>query len=282
MASERVRGRRGVIAGAVAVAALGCSGSKTEAGDEAAGSGSCPVAALVCEDFEGQPLGQAPGAPWTPEGEGTALVDDQRAFGGRHSLRLETTAGWDGRALLGLSDAALFPTTHLFGRARLYLTEASPDGVHWTMVQASGPTEAEGVWDGPFTAELRYGGQHQQRLMANYDTPGTYDTPPAGPASDCWQHSQTVMPQGQWTCMEWEFDAETDTMRLWFDGAAIEDLTVGTMGEGCVNPGTAEVWYYPDSFEAMHIGWVDYQNTGGSRELWIDDVALGTERMGCD
>lgn len=264
----------------VVLSSAGCSGT----GGQLENPEGCPAAAVFCEDFESHALGEAPGGPWSPDGAGTMTIDAQQVFGGSQSVRLTTTAGYDGRALLGLDDSSVFPTTHYFGRMHMYVTEASPDGVHWTMIQSSGMTEAEaeGVWDGPFMAELRYGGMHQQRLMANYETPGTYNTPPDGPASDCWQNAQTVMPQGEWACFEWEFDSETDTMRLWLDGELVEGLELGTAGQGCVNPGTNDVWYYPETFERVDLGWVDYQNFGGERELWIDDVALGFERLGCE
>ena len=239
----------------------------------------CPPAAVFCEDFESQTPGEAPGGPWLSDG--TIAVDTAQAHAGAQSVRLDTSAGWDGRALLGLDGVDVFPTAHFFGRMHLYVTEASPDGVHWTMIQAAGMTEADDVWDGPFMAELRYGGMHQKRLMANYDTPGTYATPPTGPASDCWQHAQQVMPEARWACLEWEFDSETDTMRLWLDGEPVDNLELGTTGEGCVNPGTQGTWFYPDTFERLDLGWVDYQDSGGERELWIDDVALGFERLGC-
>ena len=68
---------------------------------------------------------------------------------------------------------------------------------------------------------------------------------------------------------------------MWLDGDPVDNLELGTSGEGCVNPGTANVWYYPDSFETLQLGWVDYQTNGGERELWIDDIALGPARLGC-
>lgn len=244
----------------------------------------CPdiEAAMFCDDFESYGVGDAPAGPWAPEGMGSATIDDSQVFSGNQAVRLDTTAGYDGRALLGLDEASVFPTTHFFGRVRLYVTEASPDGINWTIIQSSGMAEAPEVWDGPFAAELRYGGQHMKQFKAGYDTGGFYATPPAGPGSDCWQHSQTAIAEGQWSCMEWEFDTDNDVMRMWVDGVAVDGLEVGTMGQGCVHQETNDVWHYPETFERMHVGWVDYQDTAGEREVWIDDVAVGSSRIGCD
>ena len=178
--------------------------------------------------------------------------------------------------------AVHFKTGNAYGgRAlRMWLTQASPDGVHWTMIEANGQTKAPGVWnDQPFTATIRYGGQHEQRLMANYDTPGFYNNN-MGPGSDCWQHSQRKIPEGVWACMEWEFDSDGRTMRFWLDGQEVADLTVGAAGQGCINHGTMDQWYYPN-MERMSVGWVDYQD-GGARELWIDDITVGPARVGCE
>ena len=80
--------------------------------------------------------------------------------------------------------------------------------------------------------------------------------------------------------MEWEFDSDSSTMRFWLDGQEVADLTVGDMGQGCVKHETMDQWYYP-TMEHLSLGWVDYQD-GGARELWIDDVAVGPARVGCD
>jgi hypothetical protein len=237
---------------------------------------------LWCDDFEGGELGTTPGLPWRVRGEGTAVFDATRAFSGNQSVKLSTSAGFDGRALMHLgAETELFPTEHFFGRLYLRVTQAPPSGVHWTMVQTSGGVQDDAAFDGqPFDAELRYGGQQSKRLMANYETPGAYSSPPTGPKTDCYQHSQTPMPEDRWACVEWEFDSVSQQMRFWLDDMSIEDLTVGTSGSGCVNDGLEGTWFYP-TFEDLAVGWVDYQSNAGSRELWIDDVALGTERVGC-
>lgn len=256
-------------------------GSTGDTGDGSTGEPvTCPPG-FFCEDFEGHPEGAAPGAPWTNDiGEGSAVVESGKSVSGARAVHFTTGNAYGGRALLGLDVPEVFPTKHLYGRLRMWLTQASPDGVHWTMIEANGPTQAAGVWnDQPFSATIRYGGQHEQRLMANYDTPGYYDNN-MGPGSDCWHHSQQKIPEGVWACMEWEFDSDGRTMRFWLDGQEVADLTVGEMGQGCIHHDTMDQWYYPN-MERMSVGWVDYQD-GGARELWIDDITVGPARVGCE
>ena len=150
----------------------------------------------------------------------------------------------------------------------IYATKAANDGVHWTMIDAEGPVAAQGISN----ASVRYGGQHLQSLMANYDS--------TGKKSDCWQHSETKMPEGKWACMQWYFDGKTNTQKFWLNGAAVDDLTVAGSGQGCVNHETNDMWYFPQDFAKTYVGWESYQKDD-AREVWIDDFALGTAAIAC-
>ena len=120
-------------------------------------------------------------------------------------------------------------------------------------------------------AVTRYGGQYNTRMMANYDSSGL--------ASDCWQHSQTKMPEAKWACVEWYFEGATNTQKLWLDGKAIDDLTVVGQGQGCIAHATGDKWIFP-TFSRLYLGLESYQQDD-PREVWIDDVALSTTKIGC-
>lgn len=243
-------------------------------GDDTTGAPvGCPPD-FFCDDFEMHPEGAPPGEPWqTDIGQASALVEAGKAVSGTRAVHIKTSDGYNGRATIRVAVPEVFPSQHLFGRMRMWLTEASPDGVHWTMIEARGEFQQDGVFNGqPFDALLRYGGQHNKRLMANYET--------SGPGTDCWHHSQQTIPEQKWACMEWEFDSDNSTMRFWIDGTEVADLNVGMMGQGCGKNDLMGQWYYP-TLEHMTLGWIDYQN-GGGRDLWIDDVAVGPSRVGCD
>ena len=121
---------------------------------------------------------------------------------------------------------------------------------------------------------VRWGGQHGNgRLMANYETTGV--------GSDCWDHSVTEMPQARWSCLEWHVDVDSNKMRFWVDGAELRDIANDGMGEGCVSDGLNNQWIHPTELNELRLGFDNYQG-GAAQTMIIDDVALGTERIGCD
>ena len=235
-------------------------------GTAGTGGGSGCAGALFCDDFEAytDTLGQ----PWTTFIlNGTVSIDTAQHRSGAKSVKF-TVAGTQAFRMAFMSVAQPFPVANnaFYGRMMMYATKAANDGVHWTMIEGHGPGK-----DGITTAQVRYGGQHMQTLMANYDS--------SGKASDCWQHSQTKMPEGRWACMEWYFEGATNTQKFWLDGKAIDDLTVVGQGQGCVSQGTEGKWVFP-AFERVQLGWESYQ-ADDAREVWIDDVAIGTTQIGC-
>lgn len=250
---------------------VGTGGATGSAGGSAlgGGSGSTCAGALICDDFESY-TGK-PGAPWTVSiNNGAVAIDTTKFRSGKQSVKFSTTGvNTYQRAYIGL-EGAPFPVANnaFYGRMMIFATSAANDGVHWTMIQAEGPVAAQGITN----AQVRYGGQQMKSLMANYDS--------TGKKSDCWQHSATKMPEGQWACMQWYFDGKTNTQKFWLNGKAIDDLTVMDEGSGCVNNETNGKWYFPQDFAKAYVGWESYQKDD-AREVWIDDVALGSQPIDC-
>jgi hypothetical protein len=152
------------------------------------------------------------------------------------------------------------------------------------MVQGSGPVLGQ-----DFRGACRFGGQlpvgDSSQLMANVDTPDFYSG--KGPGTDCWRQGvgETV-PIKRWTCLEWLFDGTAPAavgMRFWLDGRALGSLTVESgRAEECVHQDAASyVLPSPDFAARLDLGWESYSADAAPRTLWIDDVALGTERVGC-
>jgi hypothetical protein len=165
----------------------------------------------------------------------------------------------------------------------MFRLDAAPTtAVHWTILQGSGLIPGQS-----YHALYRYGGQHPvmqgstfvgSQWMANYETPDSYSG--NGPGSDCWRHAdKVVIPVGTWSCVEWQFEGATNTMRLWLDGVAVPTLTNTGVGQGCVNQPASYTWTAP-RFDRLDLGWESYQQDS-ARTLWIDDVAVGTTKLGC-
>jgi hypothetical protein len=266
--------------GSAGSSAGGSSGAGGTAG--AAGGGTpaalCPEGTLFCDDFEEDALGQAPGSPWaaSTNGGGLVAVDGTRAFSGTKSVLATAPTGASyRRAYIGLDAASgIFPAaaTGMYGRAMFWL-EAAPTEVHWTMIQAEGPTTTPAP---THAAQYRYGGQHDTgRLMANYETN-------SGVSTDCYAHAQTtIIPTGRWACFEWHFAVATNEMQLWLDGSDVAGVHVVDRGEGCVGQATAGQWQAPPAFTNLYLGWEHYQAWSSDIRMWVDGVAVSTERVGC-
>jgi hypothetical protein len=246
-------------------------GASDDGGGSIDGGTTGCAGALLCDDFESYGAGSAPGGPWSvSENMGTVVVDETRAVSGSRSVRFTTDGGGGTyrRAYMVVDGAPVFPAAGevLWGRMMVWL-DAVPEGsVHWTNIEAEGDVTGMG-----FRSLYRYGGQHDGRLMANYETRSV--------GSDCWQHSSTVMPVRTWACIEWRYDHASDQMEFWLDGTQLDDLTVMGSGSGCIAHDTGDNWYAP-VFDTIRLGWEHYQATT-PKELYIDDVALDDERIGC-
>lgn len=199
-------------------------------------------------------------------------MDSTRAHSGSRSVKATTDGKADYRqAYMGIK-TPFFPVAGnaFYGRVWFYLAKAPTTSAHWTNISGEGNAISNAT---PFYAYVRYGGQTME-LMANYDSSVL--------KSDCWQHpnSQNLpFPEARWTCFEWHFDGPNNKMELWVDGTAEPELTVVDKGQGCVNHELSDEWVFP-KFELLRLGWEHYQ-TSIPVELWMDDVALDTKRIGC-
>lgn len=78
----------------------------------------------------------------------------------------------------------------------------------------------------------------------------------------------------EWTLAEWYVDFKTQTYRLFIEGKEIPDAALHK-GEG--NFTGAEI---PEVFESLSFGWNNYQGAGTGFVSWIDDIAVGKDRIG--
>jgi len=220
---------------------------------------------LFEDDFENHTIGKIPGTPWKKTGNGIAIIDTSRAFSGNQSVHFSTGAGYRNRAFIGLDHLFPLKKNKYYGSLHMYVEEASPNGIHWTMIQSSGK-----VKDKNYSSQVRYGGQHHKKLMANYETKGV--------KSDCWQHSEVKIPEKTWFTLQWHFDGNHNKMQLWLNGKIIESISTIKRGNDCLENDTNGIWKFP-VFENILVGWVDYQTGGGNRHVWIDDVIISTNLL---
>ncbi len=243
----------------------------TDVGGDVAIDGATPLCArggmLFCEDFEALPLGTATSAAWTTESAAGALTIDTAHAIGQHAVKIATTG--NGRGRLRVANLAP-PGNSLFGVAHAWVTgfPTAPDYAHFTMVELAGT--------GTTTLLRPIGGQYAPGSPAGSFWGIGSDGGPTGDWTN-WKRTATTA-GGRWECMEFQLDASTSTIRVWIDGVDHPELTVSRTMHG----GTAVDLVFPAINQAW-FGWWLYQAnpTPAAFEVWLDDLALSTTRLGC-
>ncbi|WP_437675399.1 hypothetical protein [Sorangium sp. So ce131] len=276
----------------------GTGGGGTGGGDGGGGSdnngggGAAPSSSLISDDFESYAAQGAPGGKWKVYTalEGSAVtVDTAQAYSGTQSVKVTTPAttaepNYKSAMIQFTGDALPVEGNVIRGRMMFYLESAPTTDVHWTFIDGSGIVPGSDYEGAEYSAVYRYGGQkaldNGNQMMANYDTPGFWADPKTAPQTDCWHHAEgVVVPTGKWTCVEFSFDGPKNEMRLWLDGQEVDKLTMSGTGQGCVSEVENFTWSAPE-FTSIGFGWESYQ-ADAARTMWIDDVVIGTEPIGC-
>ena len=78
---------------------------------------------------------------------------------------------------------------------------------------------------------------------------------------------------GDWICVEWMFDTETDESRFFWNGDEREALHVLGAAEG--------VSFDMEPFQALNLGFTIYQPIRADYVVWIDEIAVALDRIGC-
>jgi hypothetical protein len=285
-------------------ASTGAGGSAGGAGAGAAGAGAadaadaptgaCPAGAL-CDDFESYAAGTTDLATrWTlyTYGGGALQVDGTKPFHGGKSLHLTIPVG--GRKYADIikqtaDDSAVLPLKH-YGRVMVWLT-AIPSAAHWAINQAGGILP--GTTD--MTAKYSWGGQNA-KLLPGYAqrsrviggaTPlrggGPQDGDPNPAPVDCSTPAKTeTVATKKWVCWEWMVDGTTPEVHMWLDGQPQTEVDVVGKGSACADGPVDGTWTAPKAFSKIILGWETYtQASDVANEVWLDDLVMGPERIGC-
>jgi hypothetical protein len=237
---------------------------------------------LFSDDFESHAIGQLPHAPWKEEtykSGAVVTVDDTRAFSGRQSLHILTPAGAKyrrGYVAIHLRGPLPEAVPAMYGRAMFWL-EAAPQAlpgqrpVHWTLLQGEGRSA-----DDRYNAIYRLGLEERDglQLMANYET-----TPPV--STDCKRQSKLTLPLRRWVCVEWHFVAADHELDFWLDGARVAHVRKRIAGNACRGNDLGGEWRAPPGFDSLYIGFERYADAANDQNLWVDDVQLSNQRVGC-
>jgi hypothetical protein len=217
---------------------------------------------LFCENFERLPLGGASSLNWGIDTRNGTLTVERRAAG--KVLHVRTLD--NGRAFLRVDDLAA-PATGFYGRMRLRVDAfpTAPDWAHFTLVEATGSGSTEVV--------RPVGGQYVPTLDRALWGIGA----DGGPTGDwtAWTEAAPAVAD-TWQCVEWRLDPATNTVTTWIGDEVT--LTAGEEAHGG-NP----VPFILPTVDTVRIGWQLYQGgtTPAAFDLWIDDIALSSRRLGC-
>jgi hypothetical protein len=235
-------------------------------------TGTCADAALLfCEDFDELPLGAANSPDFDNDLDRGTLTVERAATGRAGNQVLHARTDENGRARLVVPDFSA-PGNSFFGRARVRVEQlpTAPDFAHWVLVEATGPekgTEIVRPLGGQFIPTDTGG---ENRLGIGSD---------GGPTGDWTDHRESApAAEGKWQCFEWEMRAADNSIAVWIDGVANPDLTVSTTKHG----GNPVDFVFP-TFDKVAIGWQLFQAdpTPARFDVLLDDVALGTRKIGC-
>jgi hypothetical protein len=227
-------------------------GNPADAGGSAAGAagsadGGVGCHALLCDDFEASATFDT--TKWKAssgyKATDTMTLDSMAAHGQRaaHGHVAETEQGY-----ATLTETATFPalSMDLWGRANFYVTIPVTNG-HTMLISASAGT----------TEQLEIGVSMGHWQLTWYE--------PGGP-----EHPMITgaYPLNKWSCLEWHFTTTgSKLIELYVDGTLATSFAKGT---GAANP-----------FTTMSLGLQNHSANPPPNDVYIDDVAIGSARVGC-
>lgn len=234
------------------------------------GASRCSSAKVqLCEDFESGTLDKS---IWSVSGTTPVVEGGQHARG---SKALHITKMGNGSSYI--REKKTFPAPKNSYWARIFVRfeqlPSSPgmDYAHWTFAAASGT----GV-----SGEIRLSGQlsggknkfgvgtdNRTDAMGTGDWT-TSDNDPAGMAK--------AVPTGEWLCIEWQHDGEHNETHFYWDAVEHKSMaTTETKHGGNMNP------YILPTFDNVWVGWQEYQTSTENFEMWVDEIAIDPQRIGC-
>lgn len=255
------------VAGAPSAGAAGAAGSGGASGGTggsgSAGTSSSPChprpGLLFCDDFEAAAPGSAAAAPWSVGliGDG-GLVEVEASASAHSGSKSVHVHGAGYQALLVYHDAAILPQTsgRFFVRAYLRLAEAMTGG-HNTFLLAdtfAAPNVGNALRVGEQNAMLMMtvgGDAHGYLSNQNFYNDGKLGA---------------VIPPQTYGCLELLLDSPKTEIQVWLDGVDVTDLHVTDLAH--------------ENYDALRFGFEKY--AGPESDLWFDDIAIGSERIGCD
>jgi hypothetical protein len=243
--------------GGAGTGGAGSGGSGT--GGSTPGSGGSTLAGILFSDnFDSAQTGAVTnGATWATtidtswDATASVTVVTNKARSAPNSVYVKK-GGMDS-TFLTLVDPAVFPFSGNKIHVRAYINlPVWPASGHATWMEVGSAVHNE--------SEMRIGA-HQGVLEVNH-WPGDEETIAPG---------VTLTPD-TWHCLEYAYDKAAVSLEVWLDGTKVEALTVtnGIFGNSAQSVS-------PPPIDELRFG----AEINGANEAWFDDIAVGTEYIGC-
>ncbi len=218
----------------------------------------------ICEGFEGARDGGFPdswglrGDEW---GEGIIGVASDDARRGLKALKVD--GGNNGQHFMDYKGDLGDLAKHHFGRVFLKVAVPAPwpamGVLHADFIEGKGPGPKGG------THNVRWGVvENAEAMQWIYNVQPSNGDPEFAEGTG-YEYTWT----GEWQCMEWFYDYDSQTGGLWIDG-----VDMGLV-PGKKHPAEIPV------FGSLGVGLANYQPAGEGFMVWFDELAYDPERIGC-
>ncbi|MDX2022459.1 MAG: hypothetical protein SF187_19640 [Deltaproteobacteria bacterium] len=221
--------------------------STDASGGQPAAAGACK--ALFCEDFEAADTINT--KVWTVRNDNgnSVTLDKGMVAHGQRSAKFHAAAN----SRLSMIFAKLTPLAvrqHLWGRAYFYVTPEPPEG-HTAFVTA-------GTMDG-------YSNSDDHQEIAGYQNSWQLGF---------WGNGEIIsaggkIPLKRWACIEWEMNNEVGNMTVYVDGA--KSHAGAGYGKNKIASGFTDVAF----------GFRSWHPANYVVDIWMDDIAISDQRVGC-
>ncbi|HXX65906.1 MAG TPA: hypothetical protein VEK07_01915 [Polyangiaceae bacterium] len=260
-------------AGTASSSAGGSSDGSSAEGGVGSGTG------FFTDGFESDAVGSQPAGFGTlidyiangsdPNSSGDlALVDTTHVHSGAHAVHFHVAAVNNMPSFLTYTLPT--GTSTLYVRAWVYLSQqlgdntASQNDNHETLFALNGSP-------GNVNNEIRFG--------AIKGTIGVNATPSDNitPLQASWNGPPSI-PATTWTCLEVAFlgAPAQNELHAWMNDADLFDVTTPTQWQN----GTMPMNWLSGEFVEIDLGWQSFSGFGA--DVWMDDLILGNDRIGCD
>ncbi len=234
---------------------------------------------VLCDGFEGALIDSG---KWSKLG--AVSLSTEQKYSGSQSVKVVAKGGGYNangiRAALGNMGSL---RKNQYGRMMMLVTAENPRGGDFTFVEAVGKANytipAEVSPTPPLGVLVSYRARVDgsvDKFANNYDTNNNWKT-------DCWSHSGSppAVPKDTWACMEWNFNATSNELTYWLNGTKMSVSVKNKNGSNCVSHSQNDLWTGPAKFDSLQLGANQYKATDKPRTLYIDDVVVDTQRVGC-